>query len=291
MNAEVHKENCPRDIEKPDGNDASEVVPLGLGLGGLERKRRVRTQPQKPLAQSVDSVTTSTSANQSQQTRTNQQVSGHPSSVVQLARNGEPLGGLGSASQDDLAAVMSQVLQSPALNGMLSGVSEQTSVASPDALRNMLQQFTQSPLMRNVVNQIAQQVDGQDVGNMFMGLGGQGGGFDFPRMFQQMMPIVSRALGSTGLQALPQYNQRNLSGYENNDQALQGDLQSVTQKIENMSEPEDIFQSLVEYSLRLSGIVNGPEELVDELCSNKSLVKEYLELLRDEIGQRFQSDL
>jgi hypothetical protein len=301
-NVEVHKENCPRDIEKADGNDASKVVPLGLGLGGLERKRRARTQPLKSLAQSVDSGTTSTSANQSQQMRTDQQVSGHPSSVVQLARDGEPLGGVGSAGQDDLATVMSQVLQSPALNGMLSGVSEQTGVGSPDALRNMLQQFTQSPQMRNVVNQIAQQVDGQDVGNMFTGLGGQGGGLDFSRMFQQMMPIVSRALGSTGStapqpvsvaepQALPQYNQRNLSGNENNDQYLQDDLQSVTEKIENMSEPEDIFHSLVENSLRLSGVENGPEGLVDELCSNESLVKEYLELLRDEIGQRFQSDL
>ncbi|XP_062098620.1 ubiquitin-like domain-containing protein CIP73 isoform X2 [Humulus lupulus] len=299
---EDHKENSPRDVEKLDGNDAAKVVPLGLGLGGLERKRRARTQLQKPLAQSADSGTTSSSTNQNQQVRTNQQVSGQPSSAVQLARDGGPLGGLGSDGQDDLASVMSQVLQSPALNGMLSGVSEQTGVGSPDALRNMLQQFTQSPQMRNVVNQIAQQVDSQDVGNMFTGMGGQGGGLDFSRMFQQMMPIVSRALGSTGPtapqpvsavepQALPQYNQRNLSGCENNDQDLQDDLQSVTQKIENMSPPEDIFHSLVENSLRLSGIESGPEGLVDELCSNESLVNEYLELLRNEIGQRFQGDL
>lgn len=131
-----------------------------------------------------------------------------------------------------MASVMSQVLQSPALNGLLSGVSEQTGVGSPDALRNMLQQFTQSPQMRNVVNQIAQQVDSQDVGSMFTGMGGQGGGLDLSRMFQQMMPIVSRALGATGStphqplsvvepQSLSQYGQRSPDGYVNSNQNLQ----------------------------------------------------------------------
>lgn len=107
-----------------------------------------------------------------------------------------------------MASVMSQVLQSPALNGLLSGVSQQTGAGSPDALRNMLQQFTQSPQMRNVVNQIAQQVDTEEVESMFGETGGQGGGLDISRMFQQMMPIVSRALagggGGSGPALLPQ---------------------------------------------------------------------------------------
>lgn len=153
--------------------------------------------------------------------------------MVQPVRDRGHLGGQGSVGQGDLESVMSQVLHSPALNGLLAGVSEQTGVGSPDALRNMLQQLTQSPQMRNVVNQIAQQVDSQEVGNMFTGMGNQGGGLDFSRMFQQMMPVVSRALGATGAipppqpvsvvqpQSSPQHNQRNLSGHENNDQNLQ----------------------------------------------------------------------
>lgn len=64
-------------------------------------------------------------------------------------------------------------------------------------LSNMLQQLSQNPMMMNTVNQIAQQVDNQELEGMFSGLGrGQGGGIDLSRMVQQMMPIVSRALSS-----------------------------------------------------------------------------------------------
>lgn len=101
-----------------------------------------------------------------------------------------------SDDQLDAANAVSQVLQSPSLNGLLSGVSQQTGVGSPDVFRNMLQQLTQSPQIMNTVSQLAQQVDSQDIGNMFSGLGGgQGGGLDLSRMVQQMMPIVSQALG------------------------------------------------------------------------------------------------
>lgn len=101
--------------------------------------------------------------------------------------------------QSEIADAMSSVLQSPALNGLLSGVSQQTGAGSPDLLRNMMQQLTQSPAMMNTVSQIAQQIDTQDLGSMFSG---QGGGMDLSRMFQQMMPIVSQALG--GISAVPQ---------------------------------------------------------------------------------------
>lgn len=98
--------------------------------------------------------------------------------------------------QNDMADAMSQLLQGPALDGLLAGVSQQTGAGTPDMLRNMLQQFTENPAMRNTVNQIAQQVDNRDIGSMFSGLdGGPGGGIDLSRMMQQMMPIVSRALG------------------------------------------------------------------------------------------------
>lgn len=121
----------------------------------------------------------------------------------QAVNSNTTLGGQVSESQPDLAGMMSQVLQSPALNGLLSGVSEQTGVGSPDALRNMLQQFTQSPVMMNTVSRIAQQVDTQDLGSMLSGMGGgrggggRGGGgrIDLSRMVQQMMPIVSQAFG------------------------------------------------------------------------------------------------
>lgn len=103
--------------------------------------------------------------------------------------------------QFDVGNAMSQVLQSPALNGLLEGVSQETGIGSSNALRSMMEQLTQSPAMQNMVNQIAQQIDHHDLGNMFSSLdGGQGGGFDLSRMIQQMLPVVSQALGgvSTG---------------------------------------------------------------------------------------------
>lgn len=114
-------------------------------------------------------------------------------------------GGQGSDDQLAAANAVSQVLQSPALNGLLAGVSQQTGVGSPDDFRNMLQQLTQSPQIMNTVSQLAQQVDSQDIGNMFSGFGGgQGGGIDLSRMVQQMMPIVSQALGR-GPSAAPSF--------------------------------------------------------------------------------------
>ncbi|KAG2698218.1 hypothetical protein I3760_07G140300 [Carya illinoinensis] len=195
-----------------------------------------------------------------------------------------------------------KVLQTPALNGLLAGVSEQTGVGSPDFLRNTLQQLTQSPQMRNAVGQIVQQVDSQDLGNMFAGLGrGQGGGLDLSRMFQQMMPIVSQALsgGSNPQQLFPpmeaepqsQYNELNLSSDDKqHEQNLQTNLQQLAQQIEQLNPPENIFHSVVENAIMLSGSGSGSEELVDELCGNERLANEYMEMLRRDIHQRLQGE-
>lgn len=108
------------------------------------------------------------------------------------------------------AAMMNEVIASPALDGLLSGVSNQTGIGSPDVLRNMLGQLTQNPAMMNTVSQIAQQIDSnEDLSNMFSGMGGPrggnsggggggGGGFDLSSMVQQMMPIVAQAFGGGG---------------------------------------------------------------------------------------------
>lgn len=53
----------------------------------------------------------------------------------------------------------------------------------------------------------------------------------------------------------------------------------MAQSIENMSAPEDIFHALVENSLRLSGGESAPEGLVDELCSNESLINVSISLI------------
>jgi len=139
---------------------------------------------------------------------------------------GRPPINLSSDGQLDTASVVSQVLHSPVINNLLTGVSEQTGVGSPNVLRNMLQQLTQNPQIMNTVSQIAQQVDSQDLGNMFSGLGsGQGGGIDLSGMVRQMMPVVSQVLvrGSPTPQLFPtpepepqmQSNERESNGAEN----------------------------------------------------------------------------
>lgn len=210
----------------------------------LSNQRQGRQQ--KPLHKNGSGGTTSDSTGQNQQVSSGQQLlqslatrssagsrlntsdapARQTAPTVGQVRDGRSLGEQGPGDQVDMGSVMSQVLQSPALNGLLAGVSEQTGVGSPDALRNMLQNFTQSPQMMNAVNQITEQVDTQDFGNLFAGLGGgQGGGIDMSRMFQQMMPIVSRALGAGSTPAQPSpvvgpeshslYNERSLNRDDN----------------------------------------------------------------------------
>jgi len=171
--------------------------------------KQKRTRPQPPVSKVADDGSSSSSVNQNQQTRTDgqhilQSLASHGSALNSRNANGPPQRPLPSSNPSiDVAGLMSQALQSPALNGLLEGVSQQTGVDSPDGLRNMLQQFTQSPQLMNTVNQIVQQVGSQDVGNMFAGAErGQGGGIDISRMFQQMMPIVSQALGGANPSSL-----------------------------------------------------------------------------------------
>jgi hypothetical protein len=166
-------------------------------------QKRTRLQPPPPVGKAADDGSSSSSINRSQETRTDSQnilqTLASQGSAVNLINADRPSSQRpipSGGSQIDVAGLMSQVLHSPALNGLLEGFSQQTGVDSPDGIRNMLQQFTQSPQMMNTVNQIAQHVGSQDMGNMLTGTGrGQGGGVDFSRMFQQMMPIVSQALG------------------------------------------------------------------------------------------------
>lgn len=128
-------------------------------------------------------------------TDTNGQSVQMPPSIGQIM-NAMPLGGQGANGQIDVANMMSQVLQSPAMNSLLEGVSEQAGVGSPAGLRSILEQLTQSPSMRNTLGQIAEEVGGQrqELGNLFSGLGSDQGGINFSRMFQQLMPVVSQVL-------------------------------------------------------------------------------------------------
>ncbi|KAK7283777.1 hypothetical protein RIF29_13523 [Crotalaria pallida] len=298
------EQGVPSVTAERDVTEPTQDAPLGLGMGGLERKKRTRPQPS--VRKGTDDGSSSSSAHQSQQTRTGQHIlqalASHGSAVNSRNANGPSQQSLPSGdSQVDMAGLMSQVLHSPAINGLLSGVSQQTGVDSPDGLRSMLQQFTQNPQVMNTVNQIAEQFGGQDLENMFTGMErGQSGGFDLSSMFQQMMPIVSRALSGgtppplfSAAEPHPQapYRDETLNRDENFDnQSLQLDLQPVVERIEHLSPPSDVFRAVAENAAHVSGNGNVPNDLLEELCSNESLASEYVEMLRNDVKQRFKGD-
>ncbi|KAJ6931644.1 ubiquitin-like domain-containing protein CIP73 isoform X1 [Populus alba x Populus x berolinensis] len=300
---------------KHDVPDSTKAVPLGLGLGSLDRKRLTK-QP-KSLVGSVDSETTNTHPNQNPDTGiigqqllqslafhssgTNRNIT--PSDPVAPSdgqvMEGRPPINLSSDGQLDTASVVSQVLHSPVINNLLTGVSEQTGVGSPNVLRNMLQQLTQNPQIMNTVSQIAQQVDSQHLGNMFSGLGsGQGGGIDLSGMVQQMMPVVSQVLarGSPTPQLFPtpepepqmQSNERESNGAENPN--IQINLHEVAQRIERFDAPQDVFQAIVGNAVRLNGSGSNAEDILHELNNNEDLASDYVEMLQRDIHRRLQDD-
>ncbi|XP_042514749.1 ubiquitin-like domain-containing protein CIP73 isoform X2 [Macadamia integrifolia] len=314
-------ENVTGSSPSHDHTKSAETVPLGLGLGGLQPKRRskiVKSQgndaggtsgapPVNPRHETVASGLQVSQTLLSQGSNANRNGTSGPSVgqlpfVLGQIMESMPLEGQGSNGQVDVTNVMSQVLNSPALNGLLAGVSEQAGIGSPGLLRNMLEQFTQSPAMRNTLDQIAQQVESQDIGNMFSGLGtGQSGGLDFSRMLQQMMPIVSQALtrSSTQPESLhtvnpeqqPQCNeQRSANDGRSNDGSSEIDLQQTAVRIERGDPPAAVFHSVVENAARMYSDGNGSEDLVEELGSNSDLANEFMEMLCRNISQRLQWD-
>ncbi|KAI7757003.1 hypothetical protein M8C21_003380, partial [Ambrosia artemisiifolia] len=125
-------------LSETEGGSSRRNIPLGLGPGGLQPKRRQR------------------------QTRFEAGSSGGSTSSA--------------GGQMDLATTMNQIMQNPALNNLLAGVYNQNGVGSPDLFRSLMSQLAQNPEMMNTVNQFAQHMDGnQDLTSMLAGMGGSSG--------------------------------------------------------------------------------------------------------------------
>ncbi|CAN0871841.1 Ubiquitin-like domain-containing protein CIP73 [Linum grandiflorum] len=286
-------------------------APLGLGLGNLERKKRAKQQ--KPTGTNSDCQTAAgTHVNQNADFlgMTPQQLLqtlGSRSSGTRVVSDDTPSGQMPSFNvsseviehdidgQMDAASAVSQALRSPGLDNLLAGVSQQTGLGSPNVLRNMLQELTQNPQIMNAVGQIAQQVDTQDIGNMFSGTGGGqgGGGFDLSRMVQQMMPVVSQVLGQGSVEprAFPAPEpvpQRSTAGaQEPSDQNIQANLLDVAQRIEHGDAPEDIFQAMAESA----GTLSGSGVMGQDLSNMEDLANEYMAMLQEDLQRRFGDDL
>ncbi|CAA3029974.1 large proline-rich BAG6-like isoform X1 [Olea europaea subsp. europaea] len=303
------RSNQGKDIS--DGSSSG--VPIGLGLGGLHPKRRSRLQ--RAQSKNSDDATASNRIEQSRAVgqqvlqslasfSTRENVNTPPLGQSQDSQqpprgvmSSTPMAGQNVEGQDDVASSMSHILQSPALDGLLAGVSQQTGVGSPDMLRNMLQQFTQNPAMRSTVNQLAQQIDSNNLGSMFSGFNrGQGGGIDLSAMMQQMMPIVSQALGGGSSVAQPNpplesgmFHSRSGSDMSPSEEdSKQTELRQVVQRLETQNSAGEIFRSVVESAVHQYG--HGSADLVNELCSEGRLAHEFMQMLSHDISQRLQDE-
>ncbi|KAE8656472.1 Cytoplasmic tRNA 2-thiolation protein 1 [Hibiscus syriacus] len=147
-----------------------------------------------------------------------------------------------SDDQLDVANAVSQVLESPAINGLLAGVSEQTGIGSPDVLRNKLQQLTQSPQIMNTVNQLAQQALSQ--------------GASAPPPFHAVEPKPQVHHDGRKSNAANKPLDRNF-------------------RIEQFNSPCDVFHAVAENAVQVHG--NGRNaELLSELCGDEDLAKKVL---------------
>ncbi|KAL3629152.1 hypothetical protein CASFOL_026374 [Castilleja foliolosa] len=260
-------------LEGPSGSsqgnsnqDGSSVTPLGLGLGGLQPKRQASQS--RPRDNNIDGASSSTAVGQqvlqslaSPSSRGGENpptFSGEPSHHAR-----DVLGGMPTARQNsnndniDIADAMSQALGGSSLDDELARLSQQTGVGSPVMLRNILQQFTQESGYEDV----------QDFESVFSCVESQGGGdVDLlARMIQQMMPIVSQALGSTSQQNPPPGE----GLFENSSRRcgsqmkiLRINLRQVT-RIEHRGISEDILRYVVDRAVQLS---RSDESLASALC-------------------------
>lgn len=300
-------------------SDSNKPTPLGLGLGGLQTKRRSKTI--KPTGK--DKVTIENNQNQQSIARgqqflqsllpqssnvngTHTDGSSNPqTSIIGKIMDNLPLGRQGhdGEGQVDAADMMSQILRTPAFNNLLTGVAEQTGIGSSNDLKTMLEQCTQSPAVRNTLNNIAQQVEGQSQSgsSIFTETGRGQGGLDFSRMIQQMMPAVSQALGRGSTRPTPTHGSQHVSqtrtddcGSGKNDTLHErdslDDVGHAVEMIERHDSPESIFRSVLENAGHLLGEEDRSNDLIRTLVNNEELTNEFMSMLCRDLHRRLQTD-
>ncbi|XP_074584201.1 uncharacterized protein LOC141840189 isoform X2 [Curcuma longa] len=324
VNTLTSKEKSPEDkmkaiAESSKSGGTDRTTPLGLGLGGLQPKKRSNIA--KPIVKDGKSHDSSSVSQNSESISRGQELlrsivsqvsdgngdnmnssSGpFPSALNQLAGS-LSFGGQGSREQVDADDLMSQVLRGPTFNNFLTNVVEQTGLGSPAALRGMLEQCIQSPVMMNTMNNIVQQVEGQDLGSMIRGSAGSQGGIDFSSMMRQMMPIVSQVIGRVPSQSPSVSVNESEPQSQSNDtirpeeridesklQSSQIDLHEAQQKIEQNDSPGSIFRAMLESAGSLYGEDNH-EGLLQELGDDVELSNEYSEILHRHLQQRLDKE-
>ncbi|CAD6245782.1 unnamed protein product [Miscanthus lutarioriparius] len=291
---------------EPSASDSAE--PLGLG-GGLIPKKRSRAV--KPSGSTTDPGRDSSLVSQNQDpisvaqqflegfasrntnaSRSNAPASGPPSSVPQPTEVPPRRQGGG---QPDIGSMISGMLNNPVFSNILSNVATQAGGSSAD-LRSVMEGL-QSPAIVDTISSIVQNVDEQDLGAM-LGSGRGQGGMDLSRMLQQMMPVVSQALGGAGGRSAGANSRQSRSWPQRIDSgegnvpasSSQIDLNQARQSIEQHESPENIFSSVLETAAQAYGEDDSIQGMIEELSSDQELTDEYLKFLVDQVRQRVQSE-
>ncbi|KAK8945065.1 Polyubiquitin 9 [Platanthera zijinensis] len=286
--------------QSPSSNKTVECqmpTPLGLGVGGLQSKKR--SKPIKSKGSS-DAQAKASSSDHSQQSQTshvdgenaNESSNQFPSLISQFM-NSMPSGGQAPSGHMDFAGMMSNAIQSSGFNNLLSGVASHSRVPTGD-LRSMLEQCVQNPAVQNTFSQLVQHVgqSGDQMSNT-----GQGR-FDFKGMIQQMLPAVSQALGSSSassaaamdIQSEPDSKDVLTCADESlNDRDYQVDLGQALERIEQNDDPKGIFGALLKVSGGLCGEQTLYQDIV-ELGDDEELASEFTEILRQDIRRRLAKE-
>jgi len=294
-------------LTEPSASGSAE--PLGLG-GGLIPKKRSRAV--KPSGSTTDPGRDSSSVSQNQDpisvaqqflegfasrntnaSRRNAPASGPPSSVPQPTE--VPLRRQGGG-QPDIGSMISGMLNNPVFSNILSNVATQAGGSSAD-LRGVMEGL-QSPAVVDTISSIVQNVDEQDLGAMF-GSGRGQGGLDLSRMLQQMMPVVSQALGGAGGRSAGANSRQSRSWPQRIDSgggnvpassSSQIDLHQARESIEQHESPENIFSSVLETAAQAYGEDDSIQGMIEELASDQELTDEYLKFLVEQVRRKVQSE-
>lgn len=292
---------------EPSASGSAE--PLGLG-GGLIPIPKRRSKAVKPSGSTTDPSRDLSSVSQNQDpisvaqqflegfasrntngSRSNTLSSGPPSSVPQATEVPPRRQGGG---QPDIGSMISGMLNNPVFSNMLSNVATQAGGSSAD-LKSVMEGL-QSPAIVDTISNIVQNVDEQDLGAMF-GSGRGQGGMDLSRMLQQMMPVVSQALGGAGGRSAGANGGQHRSRPQRIDgegnapaSSSQIDLHEARQSIEQHESPENIFRAVLETAAQAHGEDNSIQGMVEELATDQELADDYMKLLMEQVRQRIQSE-
>ncbi|KAI0489053.1 hypothetical protein KFK09_028894 [Dendrobium nobile] len=303
-----NREPKPVEFQKPPSSssqiESNTRTPLGLGFGGLRAKKRIK--PVKPKGKD-DGQAEASSSDQSQHSigRVHEAVLSVPSqisnvdggnnngsssqlpSLISQFMSSMPSVGQDGSGQTDFGGMIANAMQSSAFNNLLTGVASQSRVASGD-LRSMLLQCVQSPAVQNTVNQLVQEVE-QSQNNGNIQSTGQNR-LDFTGMIQQMLPVVSQALGRSSTLAAPVEDMQSERQPKSIDVNNQVDLSQALEKIEQDDDPRSILGTLLEITGgHLYGEENTYQDIV-ELANDEELAREFMEVLKRDIKRRLEGE-